>query len=116
MDSNNTPQSGHQDDTGEVLNSVRSGHLARRDDREMVARVDDSTAIAPQRAIPPGEITTLLDRYRHVDPEEAMIPVFQEMQTAYGYITQAAADQVCKELGLPEANVYGVLTFYSFFR
>lgn len=116
MDSNNTPQSGHADSTGEMLNSVRSGHLTSHDDRSMVARVDDSTAITPQRAIPPGEITTLLDRYRHVDPEEAMIPVFQEMQTTYGYITQAAADQVCKELGLPEANVYGVLTFYSFFR
>ena len=87
---------------------MKSAHLP--------TRVDDSTAISPERAIPPPEITELLDRYRHVDPEEAMIPVFQEMQTKYGYITQAAADQVCVELDLPEANVYGVLTFYSFFR
>ena len=82
----------------------------------MPAYFEDSSAISPGREIPPAEITALLDHYRHVDPEEAMIPVFQEMQTQYGYITQAAAAQVSAELGLPEANVYGVLTFYSFFR
>lgn len=112
----NNAQSGHEDKTGEVLNSVRSGHLTPHTERNLPARLDDSTAIAPSREIPPAEITTLIDRYRHVDPEEAMIPVFQEMQTRFGYITQAAADQVCRELSLPEANVYGVLTFYSFFR
>ncbi len=111
-----SPQSGHEESTGETLNSVRSGHLTPHEERAAAARVDDSTAIAPGREIPPTEITSILDRYRHVDPEEAMIPVFQEMQTQFGYITQAAADQVCAELGLPEADVYGVLTFYSFFR
>jgi NADH:ubiquinone oxidoreductase subunit E len=98
------------------LSGVRSGELAAHEDRSLPKRVDDSSAISPARAIPPAEITTILDRYRHVDPEEAMIPVFQELQTKYGYITQAAADQVCVELDLPEADVYGVLTFYSFFR
>jgi NADH:ubiquinone oxidoreductase subunit E len=108
--------SGHEDHTGEMLHSVRSGHLTQHDERNLPARVDDSTAITPARELSPAEITSILDRYRHVDPEEAMIPVFQEMQVRFGYITQAAADQVCRELGLPEADVYGVLTFYSFFR
>ena len=98
------------------LSGVRSGDLVAHEERALPARVEDSTAISPERAIPPAEITEMLDRYRHVDPEEAMIPVFQELQTKYGYITQAAADQVCVELDLPEADVYGVLTFYSFFR
>ena len=43
---------------------------------------EDSSAITPSREIPPAEITALLDHYRHVDPEEAMIPVFQQMQTS----------------------------------
>lgn len=117
MDSTNHTDPEFADDSvGEMLNSVRSGHLVPHDDRALPAHFEDSSAIAPSREIPPAEITTLLDRYRHVDPEEAMIPVFQEMQTRYGYITQAAASQVSAELGLPEANVYGVLTFYSFFR
>jgi NADH:ubiquinone oxidoreductase subunit E len=109
--------SGGQDDrSGGMLHEVRSGDLEPQVQRHMATRVADSTAISPGREIPPAEITTMLDRYRHVDPEEAMIPVFQEIQTNYGYVTQAVADQVCAELGLPEADVYGVLTFYSFFR
>jgi len=98
------------------LSGVRSGDLVAREERPPIMRVEDSSAISPERVIPPSEITAVLDRYRHVDPEEAMIPVFQELQTKFGYITQAAADQVCVELDLPEADVYGVLTFYSFFR
>jgi NADH:ubiquinone oxidoreductase subunit E len=113
MDNNPGGQDGN---TGQYLSGVRSGDLVSHEERVMPKRMDDSTAISPGRAIPPAEITTLLDRYRHVDPEEAMIPVFQEIQTKYGYITQAVADQVCVELDLPEADVYGVLTFYSFFR
>ena len=107
---------GQQGHSTPDLSGVRSGDLVAHEDRSLPKRVEDSSAISPARTIPPAEITTILDRYRHVDPEEAMIPVFQELQTKYGYITQAAADQVCVELDLPEADVYGVLTFYSFFR
>ncbi len=107
---------GNEEHISQDLSSVRSGDLASHQERALPQRMEDSTAISPGRAIPPGEITTLLDRYRHVDAIEAMIPVFQEIQTKYGYITQAVADQVCSELGLAEAEVYGVLTFYSFFR
>ncbi|MBF6612865.1 MAG: NAD(P)H-dependent oxidoreductase subunit E [Chloroflexi bacterium] len=98
------------------LRSVRSGDLAPYEERSLPAHLEDSTAISPARAIPPAEITNLLDRYRHIDPIEAMIPVFQEIQTSYGYITQDVADQVSSELGISVTEVYGVLTFYSFFR
>jgi NADH:ubiquinone oxidoreductase subunit E len=101
---------------GQDLSSVRSGELAAHEERPPAQRMADSSAITPGRAIPPAEITQILDRYRHVDPIEAMIPVLQEIQVKYGYITQAVADQMCAELGLAEAEVYGVLTFYSFFR
>jgi NADH:ubiquinone oxidoreductase subunit E len=47
---------------------------------------------------------------------EAMIPVLQEIQVKYGYITQDVAQQMSEELGLAAAEVYGVITFYSFFR
>lgn len=98
------------------LNRVRSGDLATYERGEPPAPLADATAIHPGRAISPAEITGILDRYRHVDPIEAMIPVFQEIQTRYGYITQDVANQVSAELGLAESEVYGVLTFYSFFR
>jgi NADH:ubiquinone oxidoreductase subunit E len=112
----NTGNTGKDELIGQDLSAVRSGDLAPYEERPPAQRVEDATAVSPARAIPPAEITAITDRYRHVDPIEAMIPVLQEMQNRFGYITQYAADQICAELGLPEAEVYGVLTFYSFFR
>ena len=98
------------------LSGVRSGDLVAHGERAPVGPVADSTAITPGRAIPPEEITAIVNRYRHVDPIEAMIPVLQEMQVKFGYITQAAAEQMSEELGISPTEVYGVMTFYSFFR
>src|SRR5689334_8964884 len=98
------------------LSSVRSGDLAPYEERAPYQPVADSTAISPRRAIPPVEITGILDRYRHVDPIEAMIPVLQEIQTKYGYITQSVIEQMASELSISETEIYGVVTFYSFFR
>jgi NADH:ubiquinone oxidoreductase subunit E len=98
------------------LSSVRSGDLAPYEERAPIQRVEDATAISPGRAIPPAEITAIISRYKHVDPIEAMIPVLQEMQVQFGYITQDAAEQMSRELGISPTEVYGVMTFYSFFR
>ncbi|HEX9989996.1 MAG TPA: NAD(P)H-dependent oxidoreductase subunit E [Chloroflexia bacterium] len=101
---------------GADLSHVRSGDLVPREDRAPIQPLSDATAISPARVIPPAEVTAIIDRYRHVDPMEAMIPVLQEMQVKFGYITQDAAAQLARELDLSEAEVYGVVTFYSFFR
>src|ERR1044072_7797159 len=104
------------DQIGQDLEAVRSGDLVHREGRDLPARVEDSTAIRASRELPPEEITAIVSRYKHVDPIEAMIPVLQEVQTKFGYITQRAADQMSTELGISSTEVYGVLTFYSFFR
>ncbi len=101
---------------GQDLSRVRSGELAPYEERAPIQPQSDSTAISPSRAIPPEQISAIIARYKHVDPIEAMIPVLQEMQVKFGYITQDAAEQMAVELGLPAADVYGVITFYSFFR
>lgn len=98
------------------LNSVRSGDLVSQEPRHAPVPLENSAAITPTRAIPPAEVLAIIDRYRHVDPMEAMIPVLQEVQVKYGYITQDVAQQMAEELGLAAAEVYGVITFYSFFR
>ena len=77
--------------TGADLSGVRGGALASHAQRGPIAPLADSTAITPGRAIPPAEITAIVDRYRHVNPLEAMIPVLQEIQVKFGYVTQAAA-------------------------
>ena len=38
------------------------------------------------------------------------------MQTKYGFITEAVANQMAEELELSISEIYGVITFYSFFR
>lgn len=68
------------------------------------------------RIIPPDQVQEVLTRYRDVDPMEAMIPVLQEIQTRFGFVTQAVIDQMAQVLGISETEIYGVVTFYSFFR
>jgi NADH:ubiquinone oxidoreductase subunit E len=109
---NNDQISGERTD----LSGVRSGDLAPYEERAPITPLADSSAISPARALPREEISAIIDRYRHVDPSEAMIPVLQEMQVKFGYITQDAAQQMAEELGLAASDVYGVITFYSFFR
>lgn len=114
---NNDPsEPGQEAFIGQDLSNVRSGDLAPYEEHPPYQPVADSTAISPKREIPPAEITAILDRYRHVDPMEAMIPVMQEIQTRFGYITQRTLEQMSRELRLAEAEIYGVATFYSFFR
>lgn len=45
----------------------------------------------------------------------ALIPVLEQVQDICGYLPMALQYRVAKGLNLPVANVYGVVTFYSFF-
>lgn len=45
----------------------------------------------------------------------ALIPVLEEVQDVCGFLPMALQYRVAKGLNLPVANVYGVVTFYSFF-
>jgi len=47
--------------------------------------------------------------------EGALIPVLQEIQEKVGFLPMEAQRKVAKELNIPEKDVYGVVTFYSFF-
>jgi NADH:ubiquinone oxidoreductase subunit E len=63
---------------------------------EMMARVD--------------EIIT-----RHKGRPGSLIPVLQKTQVACGYLPPYLQEYVARGLGVPGSNVYGVVTFYSFF-
>src|SRR5437588_4853413 len=113
---NEPSQGGQYDPVDQEMRAIRSGDLASYEERPLPTPLQDSTAITPAREIPPAEITAIIDRYRHVDPIEAMIPVLQEIQVKFGYVTQRVVEQMAAELGISETEVYGVVTFYSFFR
>ena len=45
----------------------------------------------------------------------ALIPVLEEVQGIAGYLPESVQRRVAKGLALPLSQVYGVVTFYSFF-
>ena len=46
----------------------------------------------------------------------ALIPLLQSAQETYGYIPESAIDHISQVVGIPAADIYGVITFYSQFR
>jgi len=46
----------------------------------------------------------------------ALIPLLQSAQDTYGYIPESAIDGISEVTGIPSADIYGVITFYSQFR
>ena len=45
----------------------------------------------------------------------ALIPVLEEVQNVLGYLPVSIQMRVARGLNIPPSNVYGVVTFYSFF-
>jgi NADH-quinone oxidoreductase subunit E len=50
------------------------------------------------------------------DDEEMLIPILQEVQQQFGYLPERAMKQVAGYLHIPESSVFGVATFYAFFK
>ena len=49
-------------------------------------------------------------------PESYLIAVLHKIQERYGYLSEDHMNEVAHLLQVPTANVYGVATFYHFFR
>ena len=66
----------------------------------------------------PEEISSLIARSRQQDehPESQLISVLHQVQLHYGYLPQAALDEVAQQLQVPTATVSGVASFYHYFR
>lgn len=46
----------------------------------------------------------------------SLIPLLQSAQDSYGYIPKKAIYYISEIVGIPAADIYGVITFYSQFR
>lgn len=51
----------------------------------------------------------------HRQKPGSLIPVLEQVQGITGYLPEEVQRRVAKGLGIPLAQVYGVVTFYSFF-
>jgi len=59
------------------------------------------------------EIDNVIQRYK--GKPGALIPVLEECQNACGYLPMEVQERISKGLNIPGSNIYGVVTFYSFF-
>jgi NADH-quinone oxidoreductase subunit E len=46
----------------------------------------------------------------------SLIMMLHRIQEEFGYIPREAAERLARETGLPLAKIYGVITFYHFFK
>jgi len=47
---------------------------------------------------------------------DSLIPILQEVQTEYGYLSREAVVLIGRHLRLPASKIFGVATFYNQFR
>lgn len=59
------------------------------------------------------KIDLIISKYN--DKPGSLIPVLEEIQGVTGYLPDVVQRRVAAGLGLPLSQVYGVVTFYSFF-
>ena len=52
---------------------------------------------------------------RHKDEKTPLMMILSDIQNEYGYIPLEVQEVVSKETGISVAEIYGVVTFYSFF-
>jgi NADH-quinone oxidoreductase subunit E len=68
----------------------------------------------PLAAPPPAELAAILTR--HQGRPDALITALEEIQRHYGYLAADHLRYAARELGFPLARLYGIATFYNFFR
>ena len=64
----------------------------------------------------PHDLTRLekvLQKYQ--GEEGALIPVLQEAQEVYGYLSERVLNHIAKRLHVPRAKIFGVVSFYAQF-
>jgi NADH-quinone oxidoreductase subunit E len=56
------------------------------------------------------------DLWRYRGEPGQLIPLLQTAQDSYGYISETAIRYISGVTGIPESEIYGVITFYKQFR
>ena len=60
-----------------------------------------------------SRVDAIIERYR--TKPGALIPVLEDIQDTLGYLPASIQKKIALGLGVPFSEVYGVVTFYSFF-
>jgi len=62
----------------------------------------------------PKELLSFIDEWK-VKPG-SLIMILHKTQETFGYISRPSADKISELTGIPLARIYGVVTFYHFFK
>jgi NADH-quinone oxidoreductase subunit E len=62
----------------------------------------------------PPELVSFIDVWK-VKPG-SLIMILHKIQDTFGYISRESADKLARLTGIPLARIYGVITFYHFFK
>jgi NADH-quinone oxidoreductase subunit E len=62
----------------------------------------------------PAELTAFIDEWK-VKPG-SLIMILHKTQETFGFISRPAAEKLALLTGIPLARIYGVITFYHFFK
>lgn len=60
------------------------------------------------------KIDKILESYQNVN-RDALIPILQDVQDEFGYLTDEALEKIGSHLRLPASKIYGLATFYNQF-
>ncbi|MBS4020808.1 MAG: NADH-quinone oxidoreductase subunit NuoE [Dethiobacter sp.] len=66
------------------------------------------------KTIPYDEIAKIIQKYK--GDSSAIIPILQDTQDLLGYIPKESISFMAKQLEVPPAKIYGIVTFYAQFR
>ena len=62
----------------------------------------------------PAELTSFIDEWK--DKPGSLIMILHKTQEIYGYISRESAVKLSILTGIPLARIYGVITFYHYFK
>ncbi|MCB0116682.1 MAG: NADH-quinone oxidoreductase subunit NuoE [Caldilineaceae bacterium] len=68
----------------------------------------------PLNEPPPAELAEIIQR--HKGAPDALITAMEEIQRHYGYLAADHLRYLARDTGVPLARIYGIATFYNFFR
>ncbi|NJD22839.1 MAG: NADH-quinone oxidoreductase subunit NuoE [Melioribacter sp.] len=72
----------------------------------------NNTEVQEKKSIPNFKIDLVNKRHQN----GSLIPLLQTAQDSYGYIPEKIIYYISELVGIPAAEIYGVITFYSQFR
>ena len=62
----------------------------------------------------PQELLTFIEEWK--DKPGSLITILHKTQETFGYISRPAAERISRLTGISLARIYGVITFYHFFK